>query len=115
MAKKSSFNMSAEVRALLQSNRNLTGPEVYAALTKKFPGQKINKNSCQVAFANARKKMGLTRKKKSGKPIYRKVAKPTADTVSLSALRSARELLSRTNGDVAVATAVLKEVKALQS
>ena len=114
MAKKSSFNMSAEVRALLQSNKNLTGPEVYAALTKKFPGQKINRNSCQVAFANARKKMGLTRKK-SGKRIYRKVVKPAADTVSLTALRSARELLARTNGDVAVATAVLKEVKALQS
>ncbi len=114
MAKKSNFNMSAEVRALLQSNKKLSGPEVYAALTKKFPGQKINKNSCQVAFANARKKMGLSRRK-SGKRIVRRVAKPSAETVSLAALRSARELLSRTDGDVAVATAVLKEVKALQS
>lgn len=115
MAKKSGFNMSAEVRALLQKNNQLTGPEIYATLSKKFPGQKINKNSCQVAFANARKKMGLTRKSsKSGKPIYRKVAKPSSDRVSLSALRSARELLARTDGDLSLATAILREVKALQ-
>ena len=106
--------MSAEVRALLEGNNELTGPEIYAALSKKVTGQTINRNSCQVAFANARKKMGLTRKKKSGKRIYRKVAKPATDTISLSALRSARELLSRTNGDIGIATAILREIKALQ-
>ena len=114
MAKrKSSFNMSAEVRALLHANKKLRGPEVFSALSKKFPGRSINKNSCQVAFANARKKLGLSRKQK-GSQIYRKVARPSVDTVSLSALRSARELLARTKGDVALATAVLKEIKALQ-
>ena len=114
MAKrKSSFNMSAEVRALLRSNKKLRGPEVHAALAKKFPGKPINKNSCQVAFANARKKLGITRRTK-GKGIYRKVARPSVDTVSLTALRSARELLAKTNGDVALATAILKEIKALQ-
>ncbi len=116
MAKKSEFNMSAEVRALLQKNNELTGPDIYAALSKKVTGQTINKNSCQVAFANARKKMGLTRKKKSGKQIHSTTAKPATDTVtvSLTALRSARDLLSRTNGNIGLATAVLREVKALQ-
>ena len=120
MSKKSRFNMSAEVRALLKANNNISGPEVYEALCQKTPGQKINKNSCGVAFANARKKMGLTRKskKKIGSDNNsRRGAKSTAtatDTISLSALRCARELLVRTNGDVSVAAAVLREVKALQ-
>ena len=114
MAKKSAFNMSAEVRNLLGKDETMSGPEVLAALSKKFPGQKINKGSCNVAFAMARKKLGLTGKG-TGNRIYRKVAKPDAETVSLSALRSARELLNRTNGDVALANAILKEVKMLQS
>ncbi len=118
MSKKSRFNMSAEVRALLKANNNISGPEVYEALCQKTTGQKINKNSCGVAFANARKKMGLTRKskKKIGSDNNsRRGAKSTAtDTISLSALRCARELLVRTNGDVSVAAAVLREVKALQ-
>lgn len=111
--KKPDFNMSAEVRALLKSNSRMTGPEVFSTLTKKFPDQKINRNSCQVAFANARKKMGLSRSQ-SGQQITRKVARPSNDSISLSALRSARELLSQTNGDVALATSVLREVKLLQ-
>ena len=116
MAKKTGFNMAAELRGLLKSNKKMTGNEAYNALKKKFPGQKINKSSCLVAFTNARGKLGVSKNSQgSGKRIYRKVAKPSADTVSLSAFRSARELLSNTNGDVTVAVAVLKEVKALQS
>jgi hypothetical protein len=120
MAKKSRFNMSAEVRALLKANNNITGPKVYEALCQKATGQTINKNSCGVAFANARKKMGLSRKSKkkigSDNKSRRgaKSATTSTDTISLSALRCARELLVRTNGDVSVAAAVLREVKALQ-
>ena len=111
--------MSAEVRRLLEENNQITGPEVYAALAGKVTGQTINKNSCGVAFANARKKMGLSRKSKiGGNRVVRSVAKPigaaATDTVSLSALRSARELLTRTNGDIGLATAILREIKALQ-
>ena len=113
MAKKSGFNMSLEIRRLLTANKNLSGPEVYELLRKKFPGKSINKGSCQVAFTNSRKKLGL-RGKKRGRQFVRKVTKPSTDTVSLSALRSARELLANTNGDVAMATAILKEMKALQ-
>lgn len=111
--KKSSFNMSAQVRALLEANNNMTGPEVYAALTKKFPKQKINRGSCQVAFANARKKMGLSRSR-GGQRVIRRVAKPSAGNISLAALRSARELLQHTHGDTPLATSILREVKALQ-
>ena len=114
MAKKSDFNMSAEVRKLLQADKDLTGPKVYEILSKRFSGRTINKNSCGVAFATARKKLGLTGKRKSGKRIYKRVAKPGSDTVSLLALRSARELLSRTNGDVGLATTILREVQAIQ-
>lgn len=117
MAKKSDFNLSAEVRAMVEANNDITGPEVYAALSKKAKGRKINQNSCGVAFAMARKKLGLTRKrgtKIASRPTSRRVPKPGSDTISLAALRSARELLSRTNGDIATATAVLREVKALQ-
>ena len=117
MAKKSEFNLSAEVRALVEANNSITGPEVYATLSKKNKGRKINQNSCGVAFAMARKKLGLTRKNaktKIGRPVSKRVAKPGNDSVSLAALRSARELLAKTNGDLATATAVLREVKALQ-
>ncbi|MCH2210595.1 MAG: hypothetical protein MK110_04800 [Fuerstiella sp.] len=120
MAKKSRFNMSAEVRTLLKADNNITGPQVYAALCRKAPNQTINKNSCGVAFANARKKMGLTRrsKKKIGtESRYERGAKSSilsTQTISLAALRCARELLAKTDGDVTVAAAVLHEVKALQ-
>ena len=116
MAKKSTFNMSAEVRALLERNNDLTGPEMYETLSKKFRGRKLNKNSCGVSYSKARKIMGLTLKKKRGKSISRKVPKPAAATatVSLAALKSAAELLSHTDGDVGVATAILREVRALQ-
>lgn len=117
MAKKSDFNLSAEVRALVEANNSITGPEVYAAVSKKAKGRKINQNSCGVAYAMARKKLGLTRKragKIAGGPVSRRVPKPSGDTISLAALRSARELLARTNGDLATATAILREVKALQ-
>lgn len=117
MAKKSDFNLSAEVRELVEANNSITGPEVYATLSKKHKGKKINQGSCGVAFAMARKKLGLTRKKAkkiSGKSISRTVRKPSTDTVSLAALRSARELLAKTEGDVDAAVAVVKEVKAIQ-
>jgi hypothetical protein len=115
MAKKA-FNLSAEVRALVKSNNELTGKEVYQTLSKKSRG--INQNSCAVAFSKARRELGLTKKKTGGKRISKKVAKPrtavATDTVSFLALRSARELLSHTNGDVRLATAILKEIQALQ-
>jgi hypothetical protein len=115
MAKKG-FNLSAEVRELVKSDNELTGPEVYQTLSKKSRG--INQNSCAVAFSKARRELGLTKKKTGGKRISKKVAKPrtagSTDTVSRSALHSARELLSHTNWDVQLATDILEEVQALQ-
>lgn len=121
MAKKSDFNMSKAIRDLLERNPKMTGTEVYNALKKKNPRRSINRGSMGVAFTNARQKLGISAPKKSSKRakkrgggVVRRVAKPSSDNISLSALRSARELLSATGGDVSTATAILKEMKALQ-
>jgi len=63
MAKKKSasgFNMAAEIRGLLEENKSLSGPEVYAALKKKFPRRKIYEISCDVAVSDARQKLGIS-------------------------------------------------------
>jgi hypothetical protein len=57
--KTTDFNMAREIRELIAKEPQMTGREVAAALKKKFPRQKINANSCGVAFSNARKKLGL--------------------------------------------------------
>jgi len=121
MAKKSGFNMSEEIRQLLRADRKMTGTQVYNALKKKFPRKAINRGSMGVAFTNARQKLGISapkkkaeKAKKRGGKVVRRVARPSTDNISLSALRSARELLAATSGDVSTATAILKEMKALQ-
>ena len=93
MAKKarSDFNMAEEIRTLLRKKRSLTGPEVYAALTEKFPGQEINKSSCGVAFSDARKKLGIKggRRRKSGaKQTVVKKRPAAVVTVSMDALQA---------------------------
>ena len=121
-AAKGEFVMAAEIRALLESNKNLTGPEVVAALQKKFPSQEINRNSASVAFANARKSMGITsakRVKKRRRPVRRNVLRstPTATTsspVNLEVLQAAKSLLQKCGGDASAASNALKSVAALQ-
>ncbi|MEY3175702.1 MAG: hypothetical protein RLZZ436_3616, partial [Planctomycetota bacterium] len=54
-------NVSSEVRSLVEGNQSLRGPEVLALLKEKYPNVTFNTNSVQVAFANARRKLGLTR------------------------------------------------------
>ncbi|MFN5587965.1 MAG: hypothetical protein ACK5DR_21910, partial [Planctomyces sp.] len=54
-------NVSKEVRALVEGNQEIRGPEVIANLKERFPTMVLNENSVQVAFANARRKLGLTR------------------------------------------------------
>lgn len=126
MAKKSSrgeFNMAQEIRNLLLENKTLSGPEVVAALKAKFPGQTINKNSASVAFAGAKKKLGIksgrrkVRRRRPAAAAAPRSAAPraTATTaVSLEQLSAARDLLQKCRGDVAVAASALKGVAALQ-
>ena len=119
MAKKrsaSGLNMAAEIRSLLESNRALTGKEAYVALTKKFPAEDINESSCGVAFSGARKKLGISQKRRGKK---RKTAvvkmKPTAAAlkVDLNALQAAAKFVSEV-GDAEQAIASIRQLRSLQ-
>jgi hypothetical protein len=95
-------------------------------LREKYPKVEFNSASCQVAFANARKKLGLTRTvvkrpvgstKSAYRPIGPKavtVASTSGETVNISLLQAAKALLVHCNGDANVAAQALKQVAALQ-
>lgn len=125
-AAKGGVVISQEIFTLVKNNNSIKGPEVVAALREKYPKVDFNSASCQVAFANARKKLGLTRtvvKRPVGatKSSYRPIGpKATAgvsisvDTVNISLLQAAKALLMHSNGDANVAAQALKQVAALQ-
>lgn len=127
----SDFNMAEEIRNLLANDKNLTGRDVVNQLRQKFPKQQINDSSCQVAFANARKKMGIStvRKKRpvgnAGKKSTRTWstapkssgnAASAADnaTPSIDRLLAAKQLLQQCGGDASLAAAAVKQVASLQ-
>ena len=125
-AAKGGVVISQEIFNLVKNNNSIKGPEVVTALREKYPKVEFNSASCQVAFANARKKLGLTRTvvkrpvgaaKAGRRPIG---AKPTAlaatasETVNISLLQAAKALLVQCNGDANVAAQALKQVAALQ-
>ena len=122
MAKKKSasgFNMAAEIRGLLESNQDLSGKEVYKALKKKFPRQKINESSCGVAVSDARQKLGISqkgtgKKRKAAKTSVVKM-KPaaTALTVDLTSLQAAAKFVSEV-GDAEKAIAAVRQLRSLQ-
>ncbi len=122
MAKKKSasgFNMAAEIRSLLRQNRSLSGSEVYAALKKKFPRQRINESSCGVAFSGARKTLGISqkragKKRKAAKKTVRKM-KPAvaAQAVDMVTLQAAAKFVSEV-GNAEKAIAAIRQVRALQ-
>ncbi len=121
-AGKGGFVMAAEIRNLLEADNGLTGPQVVAALQKKFPSQEINRNSASVAFAHARKALGIasTRKvKRRRRPVRRgrplNVSAPaTPAAINLEILQAAKALLQKCSGDAATATSALKSVAMLQ-
>jgi hypothetical protein len=119
MAKKKSasgFNMAAEIRGLLNGNRDLAGREVYATLKKKFPKEDINESSCGVAFSGARKKLGISQRRRGKK---RKTAvvkmKPAAAAlkVDLNALQAAAKFVSEV-GNSEKAIAAIRQLRSLQ-
>lgn len=110
---KAGFNMAEEVRNLLKKNPKLTGPEVFAALKKKFPRQKINENSCGVAFSGARKKLGIKSGRRRKKGAKRTVVKRRPAAVKVDDLQAAAKFLSEV-GDADKAIAAIKQVQALQ-
>ena len=119
MAKKraSGFNMSAEIRKLLRTKRTMTGREVYNALVENFPQQKINENSCLVAFSKSRIRMGLKKKAVKKKSVTRKVVKrrrPSAVTaVDLNALQAAAKFVAQI-GSADKAIAAIKQLQSVQ-
>ena len=126
MAKKKAaqvdFNMSAEIRDMLEADSGLSGRQVLEALQAKYPGQEINANSCNVAFSNARRKLGIRR---SGKKSVVRRPRPAAvaartttraaapDSVSLEALKAACELVAKAGGTDA-AIGIVRSLAALK-
>jgi len=126
MAKKKSasdsFNMSQEIRALLESNPKLSSREVFEQLQAKFPTQTINRNSCNVAFSQARRKLGLRRGSKRAVKIQRPGARaakaatsatPTSESIDISLLKAARKFLADA-GSSSAAISAIQQVEALQ-
>lgn len=125
-AAKGGVVISQEIFNLVKSNNSIKGPEVVTALREKYPKVDFNSASCQVAFANARKKLGLTRTvvkrpvgatKSAYRPVGPKaavVASTSVETVNISLLQAAKALLMHCNGDANIAAQALKQVAALQ-
>ncbi len=132
-AGKSGIVIAQEIRALVAANNDIKGPEVMAALREKFPKIEFNDNSCQVSYANARKKLGLAktvakrpiggarRGRRRGRPPGAAMAVSAASAsavnvsaVNISLLVAAKALLQHCKGDAAAALSALKQVAALQ-
>lgn len=120
-----SFNMAEEIRNLLREDPQMSGGDVYEALSRKFPNESINKQSCGVAFSNARQKLGIKgrRGKKKKASVGRKTVKratPTARKkvassggIDLSALEQAQKFVSAC-GSISKARAAIDGLEALQ-
>ncbi len=127
-AGKGGIVVAQEIRAMIEANNEIKGPDVMAALREKYPKIQFNDNSCQVSYANIRKKMGLTRtlvkrpgnaKKKVGRPAVGN--RPESSQIGASGgpvnfglLQAAKALLQDCNGDVTVAMQALKQIASLQ-
>lgn len=131
-AAKDGVNVTREVQAIVEGNTSIRGPEVLTVLKEKFPNVTFNTNSVQVAFANARRKLGLTRvlarrpRKKAllarrprlatGIPSAPASAPATSAPASdmMATLQAARDLLRAAGGDISVAKEALGLVASLQ-
>jgi hypothetical protein len=131
-AAKDGVNVTREVQAIVEGNTSIRGPEVLTVLKEKFPNVTFNTNSVQVAFANARRKLGLTRvlarrpRKKAllarrprlatGIPAAPATAPTTSAPASdmMATLQAARDLLKAAGGDISVAKEALGLVASLQ-
>lgn len=125
-AAKGGVVISQEIMELVKANNAIRGSEVMTALREKFPKVKFNNASCQVAFANARKKLGLSKtvaRKPIGTsgPVFRKAGRPPAAAtaapvvaIDLTALQAAKALLQHCQGNADAAVQALKQIAALQ-
>ena len=118
MAKKRAaggFNMAAEIRAILKNNPKLSGRDVYQALKKKFPKQKVNENSCSVAFSGARKALGIGGKRKRKRGGKTSVMRPRSSSakINIDTLQAAARFVTQV-GDADTAIEAIKQVRQLQ-
>lgn len=130
-ASSAGFNVSQEVRKIVEADNEITGRGVYEQLEKKYPGKPINSGTVGVAYSKARASLGLTRSVKKRRPAGRVGRRPgrpagstmkstTAATTSSSSsvgfdiLSAAKSLLAACNGDASVAAAAVKQVQSLQ-
>jgi hypothetical protein len=121
MAKKksaNSFNMAAAIRDLLTANPKSSFSETINALVKGNPKESINKNSFQVAFYNARKKLGIGPSKKGKKTsakkvVVRKTPAATGNILSLATLQAAAKFVSDV-GDANTAIEAVRQLRSLQ-
>ena len=75
---KTKFNLSQEIRTVLAKKPLITGQEIYTALDKKFPKQKISEQGCITTYYAQRRKMNTRQVQKTvGLP------KPQIDADSL--------------------------------
>ncbi|MCA8999869.1 MAG: hypothetical protein KDA80_22935 [Planctomycetaceae bacterium] len=115
------FNMSEEIRNLLTEDKSLSSREVFEALQKNFPGQEINRNSCNVAFSQARRRLGI-KKGRSSKAVRKPGAArrgraasvaSAPQAVDLPLLKSASKFLAEA-GSSQTAIAAIQQVASLQ-
>ena len=114
-ASRGEFNMSAEIRSLLQGNANLSSREVYEQLQQKFPNNKVNRNSCNVAFSQARRKLGIRpgarRQVRRRRPGMR--AMKQGNAVNLTLLKAARKFMGEAGSSQAAISAI-QQLESLQ-
>ncbi|MEZ6125602.1 MAG: hypothetical protein R3C49_20860 [Planctomycetaceae bacterium] len=116
------FNLSAEVRKILEKNSELSGNEVLAQLRRKFPKEQINEGTAKVAFSLARRKLGLIslKPRKKGKAAVSAAAAPSAKPVAsgnsagIDSVIAAKDFLQACNGDMQVAMTAIKQLGDLQ-
>lgn len=129
-AAKGGVVISQEIMELVKANNSIRGSEVMTALREKFPKVKFNNASCQVAFANARKKLGLSKTvarkpigsgstsfRKPGRPPAAAAAAPASSAavvIDISVLQAAKALLQHCQGSADAASQALKQIAALQ-
>lgn len=123
MAKKKAargeFNMSQEIRAILQENAKLSSREVFEQLQARFPDQAINRNSCNVAFSHARRRLGIRGGSKRAVKVQRPsstvrvAASASGETVNFGLLKAARKFLAEA-GSASTAISAIQQLESLQ-
>lgn len=117
MAKKKAARgfVMASVREALEKDPTLTANQVVAIIHKQHPSAKFNEASAKVAFSNARRKMGIARKRRKVRRLrpMMAAAKASPRALKLDLLQAAKNLLAAA-GSSENAISALRQVASLQ-